>query len=499
MPKRPSFTVGDVFAMPQARGRWGACQVVRVDGPHVEVVALDHDTDAPPTLGDVTARPLLRDRHPHRVAELARLHVFGDLPWDFVALGRLPPVVPATPPSSAYAAWEALRGESAREARWRAAPEDARQRYRGGAADGLTPVTVALPSGPLTLSRHAYAVRLAFGDAPADRTWHRAGDAGGFDWRALDALPCLTHVAVCGDAPGLAAWLATRPFVTALAWEGFSAASLDLAAAPLARVDLRPAALASLRLPGGLEELTLAASAARPTAVTAEAEGALLTLRLEAWADDDLAAVTGLGAARALTVAGFSSVDLARVAKGFPALRSLALEGAPGHARGAAALAALAALERLRVASCVSLDAAAAPRLKDLAALREATVAGLRASDAAALKERWGKDRRFALKAPIDDARVFAEADFPLLRWPNNQRKGLVCSAYTSAALALLKAGDAADDARRALLRFVTGIERAVKHTGALRADERADVEASWARLAARAPAAASEGVKRGW
>jgi hypothetical protein len=55
MESTPPVTVGEVFAMPHARGLWGAAQVVRVVGHYVEVVVLDHLSESTPTLADVTA------------------------------------------------------------------------------------------------------------------------------------------------------------------------------------------------------------------------------------------------------------------------------------------------------------------------------------------------------------------------------------------------------------------------------------------------------------
>jgi len=499
--KKPSLTVGDVFAMPQARGGWGACQVVRVDGRDVEVAALDHLSEARPSLADVAPRAIVCERYNVRRGEPARVHVTDAPPGDFVHLGARAPALPALPASNSWASWQALRDEAAREARWRAIPEDVRRGYREGAASSAQ-VTVALPAGPLKLPRRAYAVRLAFDEARPDRSWFRAGEGRSVDWGALDALPCLSHVAVRGDAPGLLAWLATRPLVNDLVWEEFSAEAVDLRGLGLTKATLRPARLASLHLPDGLDEVTLAPRGA-PLAVAAEADGAFLRLHLSVWAGDELASLRGLGEARTLAVAGFSELDLGAVARAFPKLRALRLTGAPGRVRGAAALAALPSLGELRVWGCVGFDVENLPPLASLPALSQARFTGLCASDRAALHARWGKDRRVASNAPIDDVVVFAVADFPLLRWPQGQRAELVCTGYTRAARALLKGELTPAAAAKALGTFATAVARAVEHTGPLTAAERADVETSWQRLAARAaeraPGASFAKVKKTW
>lgn len=53
-------------------------------GPYVDVVVLDHLSESTPTLADVTATPLRRDRYAYS-NELVRMHVTGDhaglVPW----------------------------------------------------------------------------------------------------------------------------------------------------------------------------------------------------------------------------------------------------------------------------------------------------------------------------------------------------------------------------------------------------------------------------------
>ena len=500
MAKKPSVELGEVFAMPQPGGAWGACQVVRIDGRQVEAVSLDHVGDAQPTLATVTPRALVCERYSlHR--EVARLHAIDAVPEDFVSLGAFDPVLPAEPASRNYASWEALRDGARGERRWLDLPDDTRRRYRECAASNEQ-VTLELPSGPLAMARSASTVHLVFGDARGARTTPHAGDGRGFDWRVLDALPCLSRVDVRGDAPGLAAWLTTRPLVNALVWESFSADVLDLRGTRVDHCELRPKRLATLRLPTEFDALILATRAAQPCAVEAADDGAAITLRAEVWARDDLRALSGLRAVRELTVAGFSELDFAHVAV-FERVHHLTLLGAPGRVRSGEALARLTSLRSLQTWLCLEVDAVHIPLLTAHPLLTKVRMSGLCEREAEALVARWGNDRRVSLPAPIDDDTLFATADFPLLRWPNNQRKGLVCSGYTAAAKRIVKGELTEADGAKALRAFVTGIQRAVTRTGALTPEERDDVEASWARLHARAmgrgPGAAFPAVKKAW
>jgi hypothetical protein len=473
--------------------------VLQVSTKGVVAVVLDHVSDQRPTLDEVAARPLTC-RSRVGTDEVALYGVVGDLPSDYLSLGVRDAVPLDDLNPHVFAAWEALRDDAYDDQRWRQLPEAAREAYQRGAAS-TERVTLNLPSGPRSVERRAQSIHLTIGDA-ADRRSHRAGDAHGFDWHMLDALPCLMSITVDGEAAGFEAWLATRPVVCTVAWGSFAAEVVDLRDTHLTRCELRPTGLATLRLPPSLDALTLGLHGQRPVTVEALDDGAAIELRAELSGRNDLDALRGLRAVHALTVAGFAALDLAQVGA-FERVHTLTLEGAPGRLRSSDALARLRALRALYLTGCVDVDVAHLPALSAFPALQEVRTWGLHERDAAALTARWGKDKRVKMTAPIDDVGLFATADYPLRRWPGGQRKGVVCSGYVAAAKQIMKGELTEAAAVKALRAYVTGIERAVKHWGPLTAAERADVETSWARLLARAqeraPGASFAAVKRAW
>lgn len=471
-----------MIAFPAPHGGWGACQALQA-GARVEVLALDHLSDALPTLETVSRSPLARGAF-EVAAGAHRTLVVGDLPADFASLGVIAPLQePAASPLFS-GPWDTLREAVQRERRWSALPEAMREPFvRRGAA---TPVTLALGPTRLTTHHRHPSLHLVFDGRPRDPTGIDAGPSSGFDWTALDALPCLRRLHVTGDAPGMLRWLETRRALDALTWEAFSDESVDLRATHLAACRLDGASLRALHLPDALSILDLTLRRDRPTAVHAARDGAGLALLARAWDDDDLASLQGLANLSQLTVEGLSSLSLERIGC-FSRVRSLTLNGAPGRLRDSAALAALTALQVLHLRGCVEVDVASMPRLDAWPALRDLSAWRLHQRDAAALKARWGRDARGHLTETLSDAGLFAEADLPIARWPETTRKGVVRAGFAAAAKAICRAGLTDELAQRALAGFDKAVARAERETGALAPAEREAVAACRARLVDRA------------
>jgi hypothetical protein len=479
-----SVRAGEVIAFPATHGGWGACQVLQADD-RVEVLALDHLSDARPTLATVSQNALSCSAFEVTVTA-HRMRVLDELPADFVSLGVIAPLQePAANPLFA-GPWDALREAAQRERRWSALPETVREPFvRLGSA---TPVTVALGPTRLTTHHRHPSLHLVFDGRPREPSGLDAGDSSRFDWTALDALPCLRRLHVTGDAPGMLRWLETRRALDALTWEAFADESVDLRATHLTACRLDGASLRALHLSPTLSSLDLTLRRDHPTAVHAARDGAGLALVARAWDDDDLASLHGLADLSQLTVEGLSSLSLASVAR-FSRVRALTLNGAPGRLRDGAALGALTALQVLHLRGCVEVDVATMPRLDAWPALRALHAWRLHQRDAAALKARWGRDARVHLTESLNDAGLFAEADLPIARWPETTRKGIVRAGFAAAAKVICRAGLTDEVAQRALAGFAKAVARAERETGALDPAEREAVEACRARLAERANA----------
>lgn len=481
--KKPSeITPGAVFAMPLRGGAWGACQVLRAQRRDVEVVVLDHVSDARPTLASVTRIPLTQERYAYKVSH-ARVHVVDVLPRDFVCIGVVEPVLPELPQSNVWAFWSSLPNDIVYERRWRAIPEPARRAWREGSKHG-PPATVRLPSGDVSVPCNLHTLYVKLGGRAHDGPTLAVADASALDWRCFDALPALTSVEVSGYTGGLAAWLATRPLINTLALRDFTAPHIDLTATHVERLTLAPAGAATVRVPVCLDELKVRVRAPRQLCVEGVDDETVVSV--EAWDDADLAMLEGATHVRSLTVHGIGALDLAALG-GYGALRSLVLFGAPGRLRNSAHLARHCDLRTLHLRACYDVDVAHMPALSAWASLEELRAWSLHAGDTEALRAHWGRDRRVALRAPVDDAGVFATADFPVLRWPSTVARLLIVRGYAQAARKLAKCSATVAELRKALKLFTVAVARATKDGGPLAGDARRDVEASWRRLVARA------------
>lgn len=479
MAKPRKVTAGELFTFPTGPDGWGACQVLHVLGRQVEVLCLDHRSDAQPTRETVCLKPLVRDRYAY-TGRPARHFVDDALPDDFVSLGVAPPVMPVKP-SAAYAHWDALRREAVYEHRWRRLPQAVRDAYK--AARPAATVTLPLAEGPHALTEGQAALRLAFGPAPSPEPgWLWAGDGTRFDWSCLDALPRLAHLGVSGEAPGALPWVVSHPLVQHLTWWG-AGDTLDLSGLDLVHLELGHPSPARVVLPTGLRALHLVLDAARPVTVVAAGGGAGITLTAHVRDAADLAALQGLDAVGGLCLQDVVSLDLRALGR-FTALRSLQLGGAAGRVTHSAALAAHRGLRELRVQACVSVDASSMPPLSAWPALQTLRVAGASAEETAALRAHWGRDRRVSLVGALDAAAVFAQADIPMQRWLPSVQRAHLCSAYGRAAAAVAKPGLTEAKARRALKGFADAV---AQWGAAFDAAQRCDLNAAWQRLTDKA------------
>lgn len=479
MAKQRKVTAGELFTFPAGPDGWGACQALAVSGRQVEVLCLDHRSDAQPTRETVCLQPLVRERYAYQGTP-AQHFVVDALPDDFVSLGVAPPVLPPTK-TQVYAFWGGLRREAVQEHRWRRLPQGVRDAYK--AARPAAKVTLPLADGPYTVTEAQASLRLAFGPAPSPEPgWLWAGDGTRFDWSCLDALPRLAHLGVSGEAPGALPWVASHPLVQSLTWWG-AGDTLDLSSLDLVHLELGQPSPARVVLPPGLRSLQLALDAARPVTVVAAGDGAGLSLTAHLRDAADLAALRGLDAVPELFLQSLVSLDLRTLAR-FTSLRALLLGGGAGRVAHSEALAAHRGLRSLHAQACVSMDASSMPPLAAWPALQTLRVAGASAEETAALRARWGRDRRVSLLRALDAAGVFAQADIPMQRWLPSGMRAHLCSAYGRAAAAVAKPGLTSAKARRAL----KGLADAAAQWGAaFDPAQRRDLEAAWRRLTDKA------------
>jgi hypothetical protein len=494
----PSVTVGEVFAMPHLRGRWGAAQVVYAQGRFAEVVVLDHLSESTPTLADVAATPLTRARYAHPV-ELARLNVMDAPPREVVSLGVRAPALPETPHAGMWGSWYSPAEEAYQEYWWRALPEAARAAW---AANRTCSDVVELTYGGAASQHRASDTGL---NIVIERESHKAwstevDDASALDWRVFDALPCLARVGVTGDHAGLVPWLATRPLVHTLSWTGISVESLDLSALSLTSLTLEARSPLTVKLPASLEELHLRVRDATPITFEASRDGAFLSLFVDVWNDDDLVAIGGLTHVRALSIRGFGTLDLSRLT-GFFSARSLEFEGVPGRILRSDVLARFTELRCLTLKHCYDVDAERFPSPDAWRWLGDFSSWHLRRGDVNALRPRWKKSRLARFIRPVDDYQATAMLGLPSLGWTESLCKIRLTYSYAAAVKRLAKASSSID-VTKALRRFTADAKWASEERP-FTASERVDVEAVWERLVDLARARLPEGelpsVEKTW
>lgn len=471
---KPSVKLGEVFAFPLRRGGWGACQVVRVDARDVEVAALDHYGDARPTLATVPRAPLLEDSYFWDAAPL-REHVVGDPPGDFVRLGVCDPVLPADPPSNRYAHWTNLPAVVAQYRAWMRIPEAARVAFRRSATRRAQR-KIAWPGGSGTAYENTSALVVATGSALAPNGAFRVPDPSKLDWRAFDALPCLTRVEVYGEAPGMLAWLATRPVVNELVWHRPALASIDLSRVELSCVTVEPGGPCEVTFSPAIERLSVWSDDRSPFVARIPDEAAALSLAVTTRDGGALSLLSGVTRPSELRVASFARFDCALLRR-FTSLRSLDLNSQHGTLTGTAHLASLEALRALNIRTCSAIDAAHMPALSAWPQMERLLVWGVRDVDAARLKKRWGKVRGVSVTSPQKSSWYEAHPNHPLMHWAHYAGSPQACGAFTAAMRAL----GAGRDPIKALQAFARSIERlestrSIPYTD----DERADLARAW-------------------
>lgn len=490
MKKKPPVELGEVLAFPLQREGWGVCQVVRVEPKDIEVVALDHISETLPSLDAVSRAPLVRDSY-FWDAGVLREHVVGEPPADFVSLGVCGPVMPRDPPSIHYATWANLPSAVTHYRRWRRCPEAARAAFRAAFAT-REKRTLLLPGGPVTAFAHASNLIVATGQALAPLNAFRVADGSKLDWRVFDALPCLTHVEVYGDAPGLLAWLATRPIVLEFVWRDCAEPSLDLAGLTLTSVAVGPRGPCEVSLPSSIEKFTLLGDGGSAVAVRVPDGVASLEVGVETRDGRSLSRLSGVSMATSLDVNSFATFDCAALA-GFTALRSLGLNSQNGALTGCRHLAALSSLEALSIRTCRSIDVDEMPPLSAWRAMKRLLVWGAHEADAAKLKARWGRTRAVSVTSPQKASWFATHPSHPLMHWAYYAGAPQACGAFATAMRSLTTGRDPV----KTLQTFARAIEKLEATRAAPFTDgERADLARTWEILVEQvADAAARETV----
>lgn len=480
--------------MPLRRG-WGACQVLRRAKQHTLIVALDHWSLDRPTLESVTRRELVLDHHSWP-GNPYLLNVVDELPSAFVLLGSALPIVPDVAAVGSYGMWASLPLQCELQLRWNALPEAARVAFRDKRR-WPEPVTLPISSKAPPFTRGITSLSIAFGAPGYPKALH-INDPSRFDFSVLDALPALLQLDITGVAPDLVEWLKTRPMIEALTWRGALPRHLDLSLTGLRSCDLEAEGEHTVKLPADLGALTLRLGESSRWRVDAELDGALLDLTLRTWRGEGVSEVAGVGRARGLTLSGFDEVDARLAAERYDPT-SLVFRGQPGIVRHSASLAKFSSLESIEFWSCVELGAEEIPLLSSWPQLRRLWVVGALVGESAALKARWGRDRRVSVRTPVTAEWARRNTGHRMGRWHDELKSCRARAAFASAFRKLDGAGAAGPKARAAVLSFVREINKVHDDCGGVSALEASDVEDAWGSLVRRITPSLEAEVTASW
>lgn len=423
--------VGDVHAFPLRGGRWGALRITRVGKAQLAAEVLDWIGDAVPSLealgspGPFQGAWLRAEASPPH-ASVDR----GTVPRHFPRVGNLPREVAEEP--AVTMVWDGFPHDLELALRWAATDAGVREHFLTCAGNREATAEVD-GAGAVRVSRRRVDLDLR-------------GRAAGYDWSQLDRLGALLVLAVTGPAPGLGAYLATRPLVRHLVWHHPEVGELDLTGAGLDELDLvlDDAGPRRVRVGPELDQLRLRPEDCGRVAVDHPGEGEGVTLRVEACTGEHPGVVPGLARLGGLVIASPRALQVGRVA-GYRELHHLwARLGPPGELIDGPRLAELGRLRTLQLDGVYAMDAAGLPDLDAWPELDEVRLDGLRKADAATLKKRWKAAPHLELRGAKDDAWVRANIRNPFRDWADElgtRPAAAACKAYEKACKAAAKKG----------------------------------------------------------
>ena len=441
-------STGQLYATRTRRGRYVACQVVCVDAEHAEIVALDWIGEEPPRSGELErARPLVLNHHAW-MGELKRIMVEPDVPEGFELVGEAPLVVSPHPPSNAYSSWNAIPLQVEAQHQWdHELSDEVREAYHQAKSRRGEDVELDLGAGGVhTVPVDAW--RLWIGAASSTRWQLLVPEDAAIRWEALEALGALTEVEYFGRDAGFAPWVSSRRLISRVFWHKHGQTRIDLSTSALEEFGCGAEDEAlELVLPEGLRSLhvnDVANASSLRVVHPHEGDGLHLSVRSqELWA-----APRGLSRLSVLSMSGLRRADCA-ILVGYPELRELELEGAPGELCAPDALLRLRELRALSLRDFYAGELAALPAASAWPRLQRLEVRGLRATDAALLRKRLKGIPQLEIAGAKSDARIRENLENPFRDWVD-ERPALgkaACAAWKKARVALRKLGS---DATRA-------------------------------------------------
>lgn len=464
--------LGECFAMPLTRGRWGACQSFgRIDGGW-DTVVLDWVGDHPPTLSELRGVGPMRMTHHFWRGQPMRQTCLGVVPTRFRRLGgSLRLGLSPLEKSRSFGLSSNLPLQVDLQRWWdEEVPENEKHAYLA------EPRRRELTIGPTTLEVGG---RVVIGDHP--HAWFPFGADEPVPWEALNDHGVLDEIVYYGRDPRVLEYVGRRALVTKLRWYGHGRDSIDAADTALHELTLDVSSPLSVSVPVGLRMLTLS-NPAHPVRVVAGDGGRDLCLVL-AGVREVFPSVEGLDELTSLEVNDVSLLDVDRLGA-YPMLCDLTARGRFGTVANASSLKQLRHLDEVALYDFYTMDAESFPAPGDMPSLRSVTLSGLRRSDAKVFRKKYRRLAHREIVRTKNDAWIAANADNPLRDWvDDDERAGKrACKLYAKAFRAVSDAQDDAD-AQKALLAFVRGLNRVEASSEMIDTLRREEAAEAYARL----------------
>ncbi|MEV4533981.1 hypothetical protein AB0J82_09135 [Asanoa sp. NPDC049518] len=285
---------------------------------------------------------------------------------------------------------------------------------------------------------------------------------GPVDWSALDKFPGAMSVKWSGPDRGMLQAVVARG-LPALHWSDLPA-EVDLSATRLVNLGLHGTDLRRLRLPPGIESLSM--DDPHPTLQVDSPDDGRGAEVLLSFRTQPPTVPAGLRNAKKVWVKAGGELS-ARVLSGLTAVESLDIEflDLPGRLTDTDDLRVHRALTTLTVDNAYDWDPSSLP---DLPTLRELEVNGTLKGTAKALKARFkGSGVEVSVSGAKSESWVAAHIDNPFLDWVEESKAfgTAACKAYTKAAVGI-EAADGPERAEAVLRAFVADLNAVQKKYG---------------------------------
>lgn len=488
--------VGTCFAMPQADGRFSACQVLapHKDGGH-EVIALDWLGEAAPTLADLEGVSVLILNHHSWQNTPQRMIVSDAPPAEFVSIGVSEPLATFDEDPRTYGAWLGLSGRILAELWWNeVAPKAETSAYNDALKHRRDKFTFEL--GGIT---HEAQRGLAAARVGPDEPFRVAADQE-LDWSALDALGMLSKIQYTGSDRGVLDYVASRVLVKELHWSAHGQRTIDLSDAGVGHLVLEVGdGSLELHLPADQAFVSLTGYRGQDVTVRHPGNGAGLHLMLHDLSDATPPPIGGLEALSMLSLMAPKELDIAEL--GYPRLARIAIKMKNGHVTHLGALAELQHLERLRIGECYEMEPEHFPEPSALPNLESVTFHSLRKRHAAVLKKRLKGLPNLSITGAKTDAWLAGNAGNPFNDWVDESAKlgKAACKIYKESHGKVLKLRANDTEAyHREMVDFVRAFNRlGTKHS--LDTIHREHIFTAFHELATASPVEATKAVLAEW